>query len=202
MTDARRLRSRTARDICEWMISEKDERVPLSAYGRESQQQQALAKNINTIIQRITLGKSVFPRWSSSHGKVIDVNASTLYKGSLDELIAIDKEVAELRARRAGTREQQKETLHQFANQNRVGYDDKGNKIVGFENRPKTDSLDATPIRPYSGEDSKSAIAVRVEARHGETDRAANTTASNDPFISASGREYTKKEVYGIAAFC
>jgi hypothetical protein len=188
-------------DVCEWLI--ENENIPLSAYGLEAQEQQALAAKINAIIARITKGKDVFPRWSGAHGKVVDVSSSTLLKLTVPELIAIDKEVAELRARRAGTGDQQKEKLHEFANSRREGYLPDGTKIIGFENRPKLDSLDAAPIRPYSS-DKESPIAGRTDLRSYKENARVTTDASAygtavDPFIAPSGKEYTKREIYGIA---
>ena len=194
-------------DICEWMISEPDEKVPLSAYGREVQQQQAEAKQIaehrlKLLTSILQDRKATYPEWSPRHGQVRYVDAHTLESKTNEELAVIERDVSALRRRMGLDRDGQREDLHQFANTNRVGYTDDGTKVVGFENRPKTDSLDAPTVRPYSNEDTQSAISVRTEARHGETDRAVSQAngAKADPFVNPeTGRVYSKKEAYGLA---
>ena len=184
-------------------------KVQLSAQARERQREREQAKQAAEARLRLLTSilqgrKDTYPEWSSKHGKVIYIDVMTLEKKTTEELAQIEREVADLRRRMGMSREQQKETLHDFANQNRVGYDPDGNKIVGFENRPKTDSLDKPANRPYSEDSTKSAISVRTEARHGETDRAVSqvngAATPSGPFISpATGREYTKKEIYSLA---
>jgi hypothetical protein len=97
-------------DVMEAMIDDKDERVPLSAFGKQCEQQQAQAKNINMIIQRITRGKPEFPLPQNLHKKYLGVDhgrakniASTLLdRLSLEALREIDQAVASYRNARDG----------------------------------------------------------------------------------------------------
>lgn len=145
-------------DVMDWLI--KNEGVPLSAEGRRKEQQRADAKEakaktdyVNSMILNITKGKSQFPRWSPQHGKVVNVDSAMLQNFTVPELEAMDREVAQLRQQRFDmNKDQQRELLHEVANQNRTGYLDPRfvgdktkppEKVVGFDNRPKGIDLDS-----------------------------------------------------------
>jgi|SRR5579862_177574 len=194
-------------DLMEWMISEPTEAVPLSSFGRRSQQLQAEAKQRAQFLNNILQDRNTYPKWDGRHGKVIAVDAHTLESKTNEELAQIEREVNNLRRQMGMSREQQQETLHQFANKNRVGYDPQGNKIVGFENRPQSDSLDGAAAKPYSDNPTASPIAARVDIRSYQANAkvdyngphdANKVVSANDPFIVAC-RELAKAEVRDIA---
>ncbi len=189
-------------DTMSWLIA--NEGVPLSAEGRRKEQQRADAREAQAqadhrarVIANITKGKNQFPRWSPQHGKVVNVDSAMLNALTDEQLKAMDEEVAALRQQRFDMdRDQQRELLHEVSNQNRTGYTDqrftsdhKPQKIVGFDNRPRTVDLDREQPRPYSENPTDSPIRGH-----------ASVSSSSDPFISAvTGKEITKTEAVTLA---
>ncbi|SRR6266852_2288095 len=201
-------------DIMAWLI--ENESVPLSSQGQHKVQQQADAKeakeasdHIQRVIFNITKGKPQFPRWSPQHGEVVNVDSAMLYQLTPDELKAMDEEVAALRRQRFDMdKDQQRELLHEVANQNRTGYidsrftaDHKPQKIVGFNDRPNSLDLDRSLPR-YREDADSSPIKTRVDVRSyaGNAIGVNGGKVSSDPFISPSTqREYTRAEVIALA---
>jgi hypothetical protein len=197
-------------DVMDWLI--KNEGVPLSAEGRRREQQRADAKEekaktdyINSVVQNICRGKAAYPVWSASHGKVINADAALLHSlakqgtpEAVAELERIDRETAALRQQRGMDKDQQREILHEAANQNRTGFidqrftsDHKPKKVVGFDNRPKTIDLDREQPRPYSENPTDSPI----------RGSAVNASFAAEPsFVSVvTGKEITKAEAIALA---
>jgi hypothetical protein len=195
-------------DVCSWLISQPEERIQLSAYGREAQQHQAEAKQIAErrlqLLTSILQGrKTTYPKWDPKEGKIMYIDAYSLEKregeddnAHLSRLAHIEREVTDLRRQQNGTRGDQRQDLRQIADSN------KEHRIY----RPgDTDSLDTDAVPTKWGDDYKSPIAGLVDARsYSKNEKVVVGTgtaaATADPFISqTSGREITKSEAYAFA---
>src|SRR5579862_8751440 len=75
-------------DTMEWIIG--IEHVPLSAFGKQSQQQQAAAEQRQRLLASIKGDKSTYPAWSGRHGKIIDIDAASLDSKTNEELAQIE----------------------------------------------------------------------------------------------------------------
>ncbi|HEY6128217.1 MAG TPA: hypothetical protein VIW23_08555 [Candidatus Acidoferrum sp.] len=189
-------------DICAWLIEEKNERIELSAYGREYQQQQAEKKKIAErrlrLLSSILAGrKSTYEQWDPKRYKIVYVDAAALEPKSIADLEQIEREVLELRRKQNTTREDQRQELRQIAD---------SNKDYKPYRPGDTDSLDTDAVPSRYSDDSGSPIAGRVDARsYSKNEKVvvggeASSAVKNDPFISpVTGRELSKAEVYGLA---
>jgi hypothetical protein len=188
-------------DVMSWFIHHegaKDQRPPLSEFGKQSRQLNAQAKSKSELrlklLFKIMEGrKTSYEKWDAREGKIVFIDARTLETKSNEELAEIARDVASLRG---VSREDQRQKLQRVAD---------SHKDYKPYRPGDTDSLDtdAVPTQYKEGNDNTSAIRVRTETRHGETDRAVSqvsSTASTDSFINPeTGRVYNKKEVYGLA---
>jgi hypothetical protein len=194
-------------DVMDWL--EANDKIPLSRYGEEHKYLQAQAKRYAErqlqLLSSILQGRknTTYEQWSQEHAKIIYVDVASLKQRAgesedahLSRLERIEREVLDLRRKQSQSREDQRQEQRQIADSNRE------HRIY---RKGDKDSLDRDAVPTRWGSDDKSPISVRTEARKGETDRAvvvvdaAAAAVSTDPFISPSGYEYTKKEVYGLS---
>jgi hypothetical protein len=184
-------------DVMSWLI--ENEPVPLSSFGKDWQRQQAEAKRVaerrlQLLTSILTGRKNTYEQWDPKRYKIVYVDVASLESKSIPELEQIERDVLELRRRQNTTREGQRQELQRVADYH---------KDYQPYRPGDTDSLDTDVVLTQPGDD-KSPITAHVDLRsYKENTRVATdvggSKSTDDPFISSSGREYTKKEVYGIA---
>lgn len=191
--------SQDVADVMDSLIKDPNEKVPLSDEGQRNEEAQQTTSRFNRLIQNITRGKDKFPRWSPQHGKIVNVNSSTLQNLTISELEALDKEITTLRQQRNDEdRQQQNDRLRDVADENR-GYkvfrpgdkDQLGGEIKYADDTKGTNKFEFVGEAP-----------TQSKPTTGKMDRSAPLANPSEDVLFTSpvtGMQYSKKEAYALA---